>query len=84
MQEDRNRETNRDDRKSEMEPAEGSRANTNVGGPSELPPESFGERGSDEGGGISNRPIGEEQERQDNVPPRGERRDERHNEDVER
>lgn len=28
-----------------------------------------------EGGGISNRPLDEEQERQENLPPRGERRE---------
>jgi hypothetical protein len=44
---------------------------------SELPPETFGqgERGNEPGGGISNRPIDEEQERQENLPPRGERRE---------
>jgi hypothetical protein len=44
---------------------------------SELPPESFGqgERGHDQGGGISNRPVDEEQGRQENLPPRGERRE---------
>jgi hypothetical protein len=43
---------------------------------SELPPESFGEQEmANEGGGISNRPLDEEQERQENLPPRGERRE---------
>jgi hypothetical protein len=32
----------------------------------------------EDGGGISNRPIEEEQERQDNLPPRGKSRDDTH------
>lgn len=64
---------------SEKEKAEGSRENANAPRGGELPPESFGEGG--DGGGISNRPVGEEQGRQANVPPRGERRDDRHEEE---
>jgi hypothetical protein len=43
----------------------------NEGG--ELTEEAVGQ--PDEGGGISNRPIGEEQARQESLPPRGERRE---------
>jgi hypothetical protein len=32
----------------------------------------------DNSGGISNRPLSEEQERQDNLPPRGESKDGNH------
>jgi hypothetical protein len=64
---------------SAKEKAEGSRENTSAPRGGELPPESFGEGGG-EGGGISNRPVGEEQERQQHVPPRGERRDDREDE----
>jgi hypothetical protein len=93
------REQERPNRESNMEPAEGSRENTNVdddlagnqGGrgtstmhnnergeaQSELPPATFGadEEDSDSAGGISNRPLEEEQGRQENLPPRGERRE---------
>jgi hypothetical protein len=65
---------NRPNPASEKEPAEGSRENTNAPRGGELPPESFGE-GDHEGGGISNRPIGEEQGRQEQVPPSGERKE---------
>ncbi|HSL21728.1 MAG TPA: hypothetical protein VK886_09340 [Vicinamibacterales bacterium] len=92
--EDRDQEE-RPNRGSSMEPAAGSRDNTNISGNqegrgaataddaetpnragrhergSELPRESFGEQA----GGISNRPIDEEQSRQESVPPRGERRE---------
>lgn len=90
-------ERERPNRESNMEPAEGSRENTNVseetagnqggrgtstmhnaergqgeqGG--ELPAAAFGE--GEHGGGISNRPLEEEQGRQENLPPRGERRE---------
>ncbi len=73
----------RPNRESNMEKAEGSRdASTipdNEGGLSDennggLTEEAVGQ--SDEhGGGISNRPLDEEQSRQENVPPRGERRE---------
>jgi hypothetical protein len=71
-------EQDRPNRDSNMEPAEGSRGNTNVErGQSELPPAAFGEaeQDRDNAGGISNRPLGEEQGRQENLPPRGERRE---------
>jgi hypothetical protein len=96
-------EQDRPNRESNMEPAEGSRGNTNVGGEtagnqggrgtatmhhaergsSDLPSAAFGEgdEDADDAGGISNRPLGEEQDRQDNLPPRGERRDENWKED---
>jgi len=43
-------------------------------GASDLPEESFGQQ-PEHGGGISNRPLEEEQDRQENLPPRGERRE---------
>lgn len=73
MHHDKERDGNQPTPASQKEKAEGSRENTNAPRGGELPPESFGEGG--QGGGISNRPIGEEQGRQQNVPPRGERRD---------
>jgi hypothetical protein len=45
-----------------QEPAEGSRENVNVG----------------EQGGISNRPVDEEQREQEDLPPRGGRKDGAH------
>jgi hypothetical protein len=74
-------------RESKMEKAEGSRdaVNTDIAGNQggrgtttmkpggELTEEAVGQ--TDEAGGISNRPLGEEQGRQENLPPRGERRD---------
>jgi hypothetical protein len=69
-------------RAANVEKAEGSREETDRGVGSEVPPEAFGEQ--EEGGGISNRPIDEEMERQERVPPRGERRDDEGSEDVER
>lgn len=44
---------------------------------SEVPPAAFGEgeHGEENAGGISNRPLDEEQGRQENLPPRGERRE---------
>lgn len=76
-------------RESNMEPAEGSRdtVNSNLAGnqggrgtgatseESELTEEAVGQ--PDEGGGISNRPVGEEQASQESLPPRGERRENR-------
>ncbi len=56
----------------DKEKAEGSRENVNVDTGSQLPESSFGESG----GGITNRPRDEEQENQDRVPPRGERKHE--------
>jgi hypothetical protein len=47
------------------EPAEGSRENVNTGG-------------NDDAGGISNRPLSEEENRQHNLPPRGEAKDGSH------
>jgi hypothetical protein len=47
------------------EKAEGSRENVNAGG-------------SDDAGGISNRPLSEEEGRQDNLPPRGQAKDGSH------
>lgn len=43
----------------------------------EVPPAAFGEgdHDTDNAGGISNRPLEEEQTRQENLPPRGERRE---------
>ena len=73
MHHDEEQEKNQPNPASRKEQAEGSRENTNPPRGGELPPESFGEGGG-QGGGISNRPIGEEQERQQNLPPRGERR----------
>ncbi|MFN8063302.1 MAG: hypothetical protein U0P82_00780 [Vicinamibacterales bacterium] len=49
---------------SAMEKAEGSRENLNVDAPAQS------------GGGITNRPLEEEQEEQSEVPPRGQRKDE--------
>jgi hypothetical protein len=67
----------RPNRESNMEPAEGARDNARG---SELPPESFGE-----GGGITNRPIEEETRNQEQVPPRGQRKEvERQTVDEER
>lgn len=71
-------------RASNKEKAEGSRDRTSQGGSSEVPPAAFGEKGSEQGSGISNRPIDEEQERQENLPPRGERRDDDQHKEVER
>jgi hypothetical protein len=47
-------------------------------GGSELPAAAFGEGAdaADNAGGISNRPLDEEHGRQENLPPRGERREE--------
>jgi hypothetical protein len=59
---------------SNKEKAEGSRENVNVNPESELPESSFGESG----GGITNRPLEEEEQNQDRVPPRGERKDGAH------
>jgi hypothetical protein len=56
---------------SNKEPAEGSRENVNT---NDLPESSFGESG----GGITNRPLEEEEENQERVPPRGERKDGAH------
>jgi hypothetical protein len=75
-------------RESNMEKAEGSReaVNADLAGnqasrgsamkndESELPEEAVGQA-DDPAGGISNRPLDEEQERQEQVPPRGERRE---------
>jgi hypothetical protein len=77
----------RPNRESFQDPAEGSREKTTGG--SELSPEAFGERNrhgfepvehqddreTEAGGGVSNRPIEEEIHNQENVPPRGERKD---------
>ena len=59
-------EPDRPNRESNMEKVEGSR-----GG--ELTEEAVGQ--SEQGGGISNRPLGEERNRQDHVPDRGKRRE---------
>lgn len=75
MHHDKDSKENHPNPASQKEKAEGSRENSNAPRGGELPPESFGEGGG-EGGGISNRPIGEERGRQQNVPPRGERREE--------
>jgi hypothetical protein len=80
-EQDRDRAT--PNRASNMEKAEGSREKTEQGVGSEVPPEAFGE-GNHDGGGISNRPIEEEESRQDRLPPRGQRRDDSAPEDVER
>jgi hypothetical protein len=50
---------------SNKEKAEGSRENVNASG-------------SDDAGGISNRPLSEEEGRQENLPPRGEAKDGSH------
>jgi hypothetical protein len=49
------------------EPAEGSRENVNASGGD-----------TDNAGGISNRPLAEEENRQHNLPPRGEAKDGSH------
>ena len=49
------------------EPAEGSRENVNAGG-----------NDAENAGGISNRPLSEEESRQHNLPPRGEAKDGSH------
>ncbi|PYR94041.1 MAG: hypothetical protein DMF84_07415 [Acidobacteria bacterium] len=62
-------------RSSNMEKAEGDRdtvANTDTTRRSE-----WGE-GTSEGGGITNRPLGEEMENQEQVPERGDRKDGTH------
>lgn len=78
----------RPNRQSNMEPAEGSRetVNSNIAGNEggrgsstrdrggELTEEAVGQP-DEQGGGISNRPLDEEQDRQENLPPRGERRE---------
>lgn len=79
----------RPNRESNMERAEGSRDTVNPdlagnqGGrgtgtmanrDTELPEAAVGQA-EEQGGGISNRPLEEEQERQENLPPRGERRE---------
>jgi hypothetical protein len=78
----------RPNRESNMEPAEGSRdsGNSTLAGNqggrgtstmhrgSDLTEEAVGQN-DEQGGGISNRPLDEEQGRQENLPPRGERRD---------
>jgi hypothetical protein len=48
------------------EKAEGSRENVNVGGSAD-----DGARGSRQGGGITNRPLEQEQREQAELPPRG-------------
>jgi hypothetical protein len=53
----------------DREPAEGSRDNVNIEQPS---------TGSERGGGITNRPIEEEQREQQNLPPRGEAKGDSH------
>lgn len=77
-------------RESNMEKAEGSRRTVNeniagnqggrgtstMPGGGELTEEAVGQP-DDQGGGISNRPVNEEQGRQENLPPRGERRQDR-------
>lgn len=78
----------RPNRESNMEPAEGSRdtvmsdiASNQGGGATsamdqggELTEEAVGQN-DEQGGGISNRPLEEEQGRQENLPARGERRE---------
>ncbi len=49
-----------------LDPAEGARENVNIEQPA---------RGSDRGGGITNRPIEDEQREQQNLPPRGENKE---------
>jgi hypothetical protein len=66
---------NQPNRSSNMEKAEGDRTsvgNTDTGRRSE-----WGE-GTSEGGGITNRPLGEEVENQEEVPERGDRKDGAH------
>jgi hypothetical protein len=70
-------------RASRVERAEGSRETPSQGEESGVPPAAFGERGSEQAGGISNRPVHEEQERQESLPPRGERRDDHRDKDKE-
>jgi hypothetical protein len=73
-------EHDRPNRQSNTEKAEGSRENqegretatADEGG--ELTEEAVGQP-DDQAGGISNRPFDEEQERQEPLPPRGERRE---------
>ncbi len=56
---------------SDMEPAEGSRENLND--QTSTAREQMGDRPA---GGISNRSLDEEEQEQDEVPPRGQRKDE--------
>lgn len=82
-------EQDRPNRESNMEKAEGSRdavkredaGNQGTVGTagrenreSDLPEAAVGQA-EDQGGGISNRPLDEEKDRQEQLPPRGERRD---------
>jgi hypothetical protein len=65
----------RPNRESNMEKAEGSRPrDSELPQDSELPEEVVGQS-DEQAGGISNRPLDEEQGRQENLPPRGERRE---------
>ena len=57
--------TNTPNQAANKEKAEGSRENVNAGG-------------SEDAGGISNRPRSEEEGRQDNLPPRGQAKDGSH------
>jgi hypothetical protein len=58
---------------SDMEPAEGSRDAVNLDIDDQEAEERYDEDegGGDQGGGITNRPLGEEIENQRDVPPRG-------------
>ena len=79
MDQDRNRDHDIPNRQSNMEPAEGSRQNTEEGvgadgGRNHVDSESSGRGNS---GGISNRPLDREQCEQEQLPERGESQSER-------
>jgi hypothetical protein len=72
-QKDQN-ELDRPNQNANKEPAEGSRETVGTG-------DERGQRGSAQhGAGITNRPLGREQKEQDEVPPRGQTKDEERNE----
>ena len=71
MDQRRNQDQDRPNQNANKEPAEGSRENVR---------EKEKQNEGKQGGGITNRPLAEEQQEQDEVPPRGQTKDEERNE----